>query len=98
MFNFVNKSALLMWITQISDEPRGAATGDEGDVRVHGVFPLPMGMEREDRCEQTGLQTWKGSMAPESCRIWSQPGGCIRRALLFRLNICLVNLNNCLTL
>ena len=29
----------------------GAAATDEVAVRVHGVFPLPMGMEREDRCE-----------------------------------------------
>ena len=40
------------WIVQISNERRGAAATDEVDVRVlHGVFPLPMGMEREDRCE-----------------------------------------------
>ena len=38
-------------IAQISAERWGAATGDEVAVRVHGVFPLPMGMEREDRCE-----------------------------------------------
>ena len=38
-------------IAQISDERWGAAAGDEVAVRVHGVFPLPMGMEREDRCE-----------------------------------------------
>jgi len=29
----------------------GAAREDEVALRVHGVFPLPMGMEREDRCE-----------------------------------------------
>ena len=29
----------------------GAAAGDEVTEHVHGVFPLPMGMEREDRCE-----------------------------------------------
>ena len=38
-------------IAQISAERRGAATGDEVADRVHGVFPLPLGMEREDRCE-----------------------------------------------
>ena len=27
-----------------------AVTGDEVADRVHGVFPLPLGMEREDRC------------------------------------------------
>ena len=27
------------------------AMEDEVAVRVHGVFPMPMGMEREDRCE-----------------------------------------------
>ena len=35
-------------IAQISAKQRGAATGDEVAVRVHGAFPLPMGMERED--------------------------------------------------
>ena len=38
-------------IAQISDEQWGAATEDEEADRVHGVFPLPMGTEREDRCE-----------------------------------------------
>ena len=38
-------------ITQISAERWGAAMEDEGAVRFHGVFPLPMGVEREDRCE-----------------------------------------------
>ena len=36
---------------QISDERWGAGGGDEVAACVHGVFPLPMGMEREDRCE-----------------------------------------------
>ena len=36
---------------QISAERLGAATVDEVAVRVHGVCPLPMGIEREDRCE-----------------------------------------------
>ena len=36
---------------QISDKQRGAATVDEVAICVHGAFPLPMGMEREDRCE-----------------------------------------------
>ena len=44
---------------QLNDE-----AGDEVAVCVHGVFPLPMGMEREDRCYFTGLWTRKGSMAP----------------------------------
>lgn len=26
-------------------------------IRVHGVFPPPMGIEREVRCEGRGLQT-----------------------------------------
>ena len=38
-------------IAQISGERWGAAAGDEVAARVHGVFPLPMGMEREDTCE-----------------------------------------------
>ena len=63
------------WIAEISTKRWGAATRHEVAARVDGAFPLPMGIEREDRCEQTGLQTKKGSMAPESCRIWSEPGG-----------------------
>ena len=35
----------------ISVERWGAATGDEVAVCVHGAFLLPLGMEREDRCE-----------------------------------------------
>ena len=38
-------------IVQISAERWGAAPGDEAAARVHGAFPLPMGIEREDRCE-----------------------------------------------
>ena len=38
-------------IAQISAKRWGAAAEDEVALRVHGVFPLPMGMEREDRCE-----------------------------------------------
>ena len=39
-------------IAQISGERLwGAAAGDEVAARGHGVFPLPMGMEREDTCE-----------------------------------------------
>ena len=38
-------------IAQILDEPWGAAAEDEVAARVHGDLPLPMGMEREDRCE-----------------------------------------------
>ena len=39
------------WIAKVTAERRGAAMGDEVAVHVDGVFPLPMGMEREDRCE-----------------------------------------------
>ena len=38
-------------IAQISAERWGAAIGDEVAARVDGGFPLPMGIEREDRCE-----------------------------------------------
>ena len=38
-------------IAQISARRWGAATQDEAAARVHVVFPLPMGMERDDRCE-----------------------------------------------
>ena len=38
-------------IAQISAEQLGAATKVDKHCRVHGCFPLPMGMEREDRCE-----------------------------------------------
>ena len=40
---------------RVLDEQWGAATEDEVEVGDHGVFPLPMGIEWEDRCEQTGL-------------------------------------------
>ena len=50
-------------MAQISDRQRGAAMEVEVAIRVHGVFPLPMGMEREDRCEGAGLRTHKGSKA-----------------------------------
>ncbi|EJK70141.1 hypothetical protein THAOC_08526 [Thalassiosira oceanica] len=43
-----------MMIGQISDRQQGAAMGDEVAIRVHGVFPLPMGVEREDRYRQQG--------------------------------------------
>ena len=33
-----------------SAKQRGAVTGDDVADRVHGVFPLLLGMEREDRC------------------------------------------------
>ena len=33
-------------IAQISDKRWGAAAGDEVALGVHGVFPLPLGMER----------------------------------------------------
>ena len=39
-------------IAQISAKRLGTAMGDEVAVRVHGVFPLPKGIEREDRVTQ----------------------------------------------
>ena len=36
-------------IAQISDARRAATTGDDVAVRVHGVFPPPMGMEWKGR-------------------------------------------------
>ena len=36
---------------QISAQQWGAATKDEVATRVHGVCPLPMGIEREETCE-----------------------------------------------
>ena len=38
-------------IARISAEQWGAAAEVEVAVRVHGVFPLPMGMERGDTCD-----------------------------------------------
>ena len=38
-------------IAQILAERWGAVTADEVAVGVHGVLPLPMGIEREDFCE-----------------------------------------------
>ena len=54
-----HKAPLLCWIWgqpgskigQISDGQRGAAMEVEVAFGAHGVFPLPMGMERKDRCE-----------------------------------------------
>ena len=37
--------------TQISAERWGTAMEVEVAIVVHGVFPLPLGIEREDRCE-----------------------------------------------
>ena len=31
------------------------------------------------KADLAGLQTWKGSMAAETCLIWSEPGGKIAR-------------------
>ena len=39
------------WIALISAERWGAPAGDEVAEHVYSVFPLPMGTEREDRCE-----------------------------------------------
>ena len=43
------------------DKRWGAAIGDEVAARTRGLFPLPMGIEREDRCEQTVLQLGRGA-------------------------------------
>ncbi|EJK53715.1 hypothetical protein THAOC_26785, partial [Thalassiosira oceanica] len=37
------------WIAQISAEQWGTAMEDEVAIHVHGFFPLPMGIAREDR-------------------------------------------------
>ena len=67
---------------QISAERRGTAMEVEVAIGVHGVFPLPMGIEREDRCEWAGLWTWKGSTASETRSISSVPGWWIIRSLI----------------
>ena len=38
-------------IVKISSGRWSAVTGDKVAFRAHGVLPLPMGIEREDRCE-----------------------------------------------
>ena len=38
-------------VAMISAQQWVAVAQDEVAIRVHGVFPLPMGMEREDRCD-----------------------------------------------
>ena len=38
-------------IARISAKRRGAVRKVDKALRVHSCFPLPMGMEREDRCE-----------------------------------------------
>ena len=47
-------------IAHFSANYNGAA---EVAVCVGGVCPLSMVVEREDRCERAGLETWKVSMA-----------------------------------
>ena len=39
------------WIAQNSAEQWGAVMVDEVAIRVHGVIPLSMGIEREDICD-----------------------------------------------
>ena len=56
-------SLLIDCIAQISAKWLSAWMEVEVDVGVHMVFPLIMGIEREDRQEWTVLQTWKGGMA-----------------------------------
>ena len=52
-----HKCVSLIWsepdcqISQIPFKRWGAAVEVEVAARVDGVCPLPMGMEREDRCE-----------------------------------------------
>ena len=43
------------WIGQISAERSDAVMKAEVADHVHGVFPLPMGIEREDRCSASNL-------------------------------------------
>ncbi|EJK53311.1 hypothetical protein THAOC_27277 [Thalassiosira oceanica] len=43
-------------------------------IHVHGVSPLPMGIERAGRHERKGLNAWRGSKAPSTHQIWGQSG------------------------
>ena len=51
-------------ISQISDQQWPAAAKVEVEIGAHGVFLLPMGIGREERCMRTGLESWRGSKAP----------------------------------
>ena len=53
------------------DKRWGAAIGDEVTARTRDLFPLPMGIEREDRCEQTVLQLGRGARF-FGLRFWSR--------------------------
>ena len=51
-------------ITQISDEQQPAAIKIEVSIGAHMVFPLSLGIGRENRWEFMCLQSWKGFMEP----------------------------------
>ena len=48
---------------KISSEQWGASMEGEVTIGDHGVVPLPMGIEREDRCMGAGIQASKLSKA-----------------------------------
>ena len=48
------------WIAKISADQWSAAAGDEVAAHVHAVCPLPMGMEKEDRCGERVYRLGRG--------------------------------------
>ena len=67
---FIEQQTCLIWgesgsgIAQISDEQRPAVMTDDVTIGAHMVFPLSLGMGRENRWEFMCLQTWNGFMEP----------------------------------
>ena len=67
---FIEPQTRLIWgepgsgIAQISDEQRPAVMTDDVTIGAHMVFPLSLGMGRENRWEFMCLQTWNGFMEP----------------------------------
>ena len=61
-------------ITQISDEQQPAAIKIEVSIGAHMVFPLSLGIGRENRWEFMCLQTWKGLLSHKPHLIWGESG------------------------
>ena len=59
---------------QNSDEQQPAAIKIEVSIGAHMVFPLSLGIGRENRWEFMCLQTWKGLLSHKPRLIWGEPG------------------------
>ena len=73
---FIEAQTRLIWgepgsgIAQISDEQQPAAIKIEVSIGAHMVFPLSLGIGRENRWEFMCLQTWKGLLSHKPRLIW----------------------------